>query len=269
MVDGPDGSSSSGDNNAILRLPVKLPAFWKSDVRLWFCQLDAVFQAYGIALEKTKYFHVVPALEGEVLSQVSDLILNVPENQPYTTLKNRLISLYAESEQSRLQKLLGNLSLGDRRPSHLLREMKTLIGDQVAADSTLLKQLWIRRLPKHTQAILAVSAEDDVDKMAALADKIIEVTHVNEINSVSLSTSDRSYNDFKQQIDELTKVINSLKSDRSRSRSASHNNTDNKFRSRSKTPKSNDKNLCWYHNRFGDKATKCRDGCSYNVSPKN
>lgn len=84
-------------------------------MNVWFCQVEAVFSTYGVTTERSKYFHVVASLEGDVLSQVSDLILTMPAKQPYTVLKNRLVAQYAESEQMRLKKLLGNLSLGDRR----------------------------------------------------------------------------------------------------------------------------------------------------------
>ena len=71
------------------------------------------------------------SIESEILSQVSDVILNPPETEEYTTLKRCLLERFADSEEQRLKKLITDLDLGDKRPSHLLREMKELAGPHV------------------------------------------------------------------------------------------------------------------------------------------
>lgn len=276
MVDGPGstppgggsgvggGSGADNNNDAIRRVPVKLPVFWKVDVRLWFCQVEAVFVTYGIVSEKARYYQVVACVEGEVLSQISDLIVTIPEDTPYTILKQRLIARYADSEQARLQKLLDQIPLGDKRPSHVLQEMRGLAGAQVTTE--FLKSLWTKRLPLQTQLILKAS-DADLDGLAKLADQIGEVSmstnsQVMSINTAAdTATSTFSSNEImRKQISELTNRLNKYEA---RSRSQSRSNKNNSTRDRSKTPSG--KELCWYHHRFGDRATKCRGECKFQL----
>lgn len=84
---------------------------------------------------------------------------------------------------------------------------------QVTSD--FLKSLWVSRLPKPAQAILTVS-DQDLDQLAILADKITEVTY-NEIMSVSSALDSFTLSELTKQVAELTKQINSIKNDRSRS----------------------------------------------------
>ncbi|KYB29505.1 hypothetical protein TcasGA2_TC032970 [Tribolium castaneum] len=79
--------------------------------------------------DQSKYFTIVAALDCSVLQSVSDILTNPPETQKYETIKAKLISAYTDSQEKQLRKLLNELELGDRKPSQLLREMKTLAGE--------------------------------------------------------------------------------------------------------------------------------------------
>lgn len=68
-----------------------------------------------------------------------------------------------------------------------------------------------------------------------------------------------------QQIAELGKRFDRFES-RSREKSRDRNHV---VRNRSKTPARGSVGFCWYHNRFGDKATKCRGDCTYISNAKN
>ncbi|GFY42299.1 uncharacterized protein TNIN_214911 [Trichonephila inaurata madagascariensis] len=64
------------------------------------------------------------------------------------------------------------MELGDRRPSDLLRQMKSLAGSSISDE--LIKSLWLQRLPQQTQAIFSTS-KDTLNNIAEMADKIISV----------------------------------------------------------------------------------------------
>lgn len=140
--------------------------------------------------------------------------------------------------------------------------MRALGGSAVNDD--LLKSLWIQRLPNQIQAILSTSSES-VENLAVMADKIAEVSSsdVNSIATNSYSVQEqvtelvRSVNELTSRFNKFTPV-NQQSSYRSRSRSLSNKNS----RSRSQTPKSGE--LCWFHKKFGNKATKCRLPCRFN-----
>jgi len=247
----------------LARISVKLPPFWHARPELWFAQIESQFITAGITVESTKFHTVVASIEGSILTQVSDLIMNMPDENPYSALKKRLLEEFSVSEQKRLKKLLQEMDLGDLRPSQLLREMKNLAGTQV--DDALLKSMWMTRLPSHMRAIISVSSEP-LDKIATMADKIAEVNDGHAVQEVRLSSSNSSSDvSLQQQISQLTKEIAGLKVQWQRSRSRSRSNS----RSRNFTKdrgESNTKGLCWYHRKFGINAKKCKEPCTKDLN---
>lgn len=98
--------------------------FWKSDPLVWFDQIEAQFSLNGITKDSTKYD--VSAVDTEIISQVSDIVQAPPKDNKYQTLKDRLINTYTNSDEKKLQKLLIEIELGDRKPSTLKWENRTI-----------------------------------------------------------------------------------------------------------------------------------------------
>ncbi len=109
---------------ALATVSVKLPPFWPSDPEVWFAQVEAYFTTRRItAQQRTRFDHVVAALSPEVATEIRDLILRPPADQPYMVLREQLIKRTAASEQRRLQQHFHAEELGDCKPSQLLRRM--------------------------------------------------------------------------------------------------------------------------------------------------
>lgn len=274
-MDPPPPPASSENGPEVSRISVRAPPFWKENPSLWFRQLESQFITNGITRSSSKYHITVAALETAIITQVSDVILNPPVINMYETLKARLEKHFAESEEHKLKKLLREIDLGDKRPSHLLREMRELAGEKVGED--LLKTLWLQRLPPQIQAILSTS-EGTCNKLAELADKISEAVDRPSISA--MAAPPRSNNAdivrLEVQISELTKLVSELaKSDRSRAttsagpsrprqRSRSRRSHSRSARPRTASAHSSSDALCWYHFKFGVHAKNCRAPCSYN-----
>ncbi|GFX02633.1 uncharacterized protein TNCV_728871 [Trichonephila clavipes] len=156
----------------VARIALRLPPFWKSNVRLWIAQCDHAFTFSGISSDDTKYSALVANLDAETLSYVSDIVLSPPNSDKYHTLSQRLISQFSDSETQKIKKLLTDLQLGDEKPSHLLRKMKELSNGQLQDD--FLQSLWLQRMPPHIQTVLSASSEP-LDKLAIIADKVSEL----------------------------------------------------------------------------------------------
>lgn len=240
------------------RVALKLPGFWEKEVELWFLNIEAQFILSDIKQDSTKYYAVVATLNSEVLSYVSDIVKNPPKSDLYKALKERLISEFSDSEQQRIKSLLSMQVLGDDKPSHLLRKMKLLADKKVGDD--FLKTLWVQRLPKETQTILTV-LEGDLEQMAKMADKLMEISPVigmvsgAQVESTTISDGDR-LKKLERQVELLSEQISRL--GRSRTRNVQRSFSRDRYRSRERR-----QNVCWYHNRWGEKATSCIAPCKY------
>lgn len=272
----------------VARISVRAPPFWKENPALWFKQLESQFHTNAITASDTKYHIAVAALDTAVISQVSDIIMNPPVLNKYETLKDRLQERYAESEERRFKKLMSNVHLGDKKPSHLWREMRELAGVEV--NDNLLKSLWLQRLPAQIQTFVSTD-EGDMPRVLIRADKIHEIIDSrNDIQSVSTNVTSHVQPPspstahasalppqniaHNSQLDQLCAQINALTIQmaqiaanngvqQQRGRSASRGNSKSRPRS-----ESNNNKVCFYHRRFGKDAQKCTKPCTF-MQPEN
>lgn len=242
---------------------VKTCTFWRDHSKTWFNQLKAKFRAHNIRSDDLKFCVVVDNLDKESMLEIADIIELPPATDKYNKLKETLISCLTDSDKKRWKKLLTDVELGDRKPTHLLREMKRLTRN--AVDNQLLQTLWLQRLPQRVQEILAVVEGVALKKLAELADKAIErttpgITAVSSLAQAGVQTlSPSAIEKLTQQIQNLVTIMNKERRSRSRSDSC-------KERGRTRSPsqsKSNSNQYCYYHARFGDKAKKCTKPCTW------
>lgn len=258
-------TNQSTDPEKVTQLSVKIPPFWRKNVKVWLRQVDAQFFTRGITQERTKYYHVLGNLDTDVAELISDFLDKPLSSTPYQDLCQRLISEFEESESRKVTKLTDELELGSKKPTQFLREMRTLASTHVKDD--FLKTLFLKRLPTHISTILA-SSSDSLDNLAIMADKIMEYSpqsHVHIVNKPStVSESDR-LSRLEVQISELTNAISSL---RLRSRSSSQSRQSKRVVDNT-APLRTDKTVCWYHRKFGNDATKCTTPCNFHPTPSN
>lgn len=241
---------------------VRLPTFWKNRPALWFVQLESEFTAFRIRSDELKYSAIIRHLDEETMVAVSDILEDPPESDKYTHLKQALIHRFADSQERQMRRLLLGIELGDKKPSALLREMRTLAGSN--ATDGLLRTLWVQRLPERMQELLTMLDEVSLAKLAECADKAWDRTS----HSLAVTTSspqDDAIARLTKQVGELSKRLDSW-STRGRSR--------NPFRMRSKSRdrsghrrssqqlRSTETGKCFYHSRFGNSARKCTPPCS-------
>ena len=244
---------------------LKLPPFWPSDPLVWFAQVDAQFNTRNISSEKTMFNYVVASLVPEYAHEVRDLILKPPDTQPYSALKSALVERTAASEQCRLQQLFNAEELGDCKPTQLLRRMQQLLGDKAnSTDASFLRELFLQRLPPNVRMVLASSDTMDLEKVAQLADKVVEVA-IPQVSSTTHSTGNPEIATLRSEILELKQIVASLQSFNKPRRQSSRGHTPRSSRASSPAG-SSAASLCWYHSRFGDLARKCQSPCG--MSPQ-
>nr|VZI28318.1 unnamed protein product [Spirometra erinaceieuropaei] len=97
-----------------------------------------------------------------------------PTDAPYTKLKTELLRLISVSGRQRYHAQVKEEALGDRKPSGLLRRMRSLV-ENMAIDDTFFKDMFLERLPTSVQIILASGSDDlDISKLAEMADHMVE-----------------------------------------------------------------------------------------------
>lgn len=268
------GAPNQNQIAEIQKIGIKVPPFWHDCPEIWFTQIEAQFVVGKITSDNSRYNTVVASIECKVLCQVSEAVLNPPAAGKYENLKQLIISRYSDSAQSKIQKLLSEMSLGDQKPSQLLAEMRRLGGNTVSDD--FMKTLWLNILPQQVRAILSTN-DGELSRLAVLADTILEVSQCSSVQSVGRTYSPATHeSSLEKQIAQLTRAVERLTAssrqdnsasspkNRSRSRSAQPKASNN----RSTTPSNNDKQheFCWYHYKFGNAATKCKEPCNYKPS---
>lgn len=234
-----------------------LPNFWKEYPKLWFVQAEAQFAVAGINSEETKFNHIVANLDQSVLIHVADILEDLPGENQYRALKAAMLTRFDLSDHAKLEFLINSSHLPTNiRPSLLLAKMKELSQD-LCIGSTVLRQIFIKRMPKSIQSALLVSG-DDVDKLAEVADKLTN-RNAEEVSGDEISKLQDQIEDLVRQIKQLQ--TRSRTPVRRRSLSRSHRGFD-RFRSSSRQSRHHHA-LCWYHYKFGNRAHRCRPPCIF------
>lgn len=277
--DGPENERDA----AAVTVRLSWPRMNMANIELWFLRVDNWFIVNRITSDATRFSTIVAALDPELLSQVYVVVKNPPPPpaSKYEALKNAVVRNFTESEQRRAQLYVTGLQLGDKKPSHLLNDLRRVGGD--TQDEKLLKALWLNRLPTQVQTCLAVTSQP-LAQLAELADTVMETfrvgtsSHVNVVssdtntstaavsspgaatNNTAKSSDSDALAKLTAKIEKLARQMARLTEIPSRSRSVERSSA----RARSATPANNgpdEDGRCWYHHTYGSRAVKCRDPC--------
>ena len=234
---GSDSAANIADNRHAGS--IRLPSFDEKRPKVWFQQIEEQFVIYGVNDEKLMFAHMVGALPTEAYSIARAAVI-LPTETKYTQAKQALITAYSKNQYTRYLSVLETPPLGDQKLSILLRSMlEELDPEDEANPGTWVRWLWFSRLPEHIREHLLQPAMLEGDErvplhaLAALAD----LRHNKDCRRVDLvaALSDRPAS--------------------SGSRRTGQDSTG------SKEPEHPD--WCYFHNRFGSKAKKCKSGCQW------
>ncbi|XP_025413142.1 uncharacterized protein LOC112685459 [Sipha flava] len=200
------------------------------------------FASVGVTADSTKFGYVVGALPPK----------------------------YAVEEKTR--QLLERVEIGDRKPSQFLRYLQNLADSSVP--ETLLKTLWMGRLPKCIQVALAIVKDSKLEELAVHADNIVDASGPLLPQMAETSRSDTLEAMLNLKISQLTLSTNqeivTLRSEVVAINTCPSRNLDSRSstyrsRSRSRSRTLHGANgLFWYHWRYGSQSRKCKEPCTYN-----
>jgi len=258
-----DAAGGSDNSTNVYRVSIRTPTFCRDRPALWFCSLEAQFHINNITHESTKFHYAVAHLDVECTKEVEDIITQPSKTIPYTQLKNAIIARFSDSYEEKVRRLLENEPMGDRKPTSFLRHLRSLAG--ATFPEQLLKTIWSKQLPQQLQIVLAAQKQQSLQELCDLADQLMEINlhssilpAVNEVHHAS-SVEFRA---LQKQVQELTVAVASLASGRN-ARSRERGSSQRRGRSAS----GQSSKLCWYHDKFGEKANKCVNPCSWSDQP--
>lgn len=261
---------------------LKLIPFWANNPTTWFIQAEAQFKIAKITSESSRFYHVLSALPQEVIESIVDFIQSPPEVDLYSNIKKVLIERHSLSVEKRLEKIISNEDIGDRKPSDFYRSLKQLAGTSGTIGDQLIRKLWLRRLPQSINLALIPQAEKDIADVLVLADKIWEATQIQNISSVVLpsTSSTNPIQTLQQELNEIKEQLRNLninnrqsrfrnRSNNGHFRNSSYKRNDSRSRNRSASRNKyrSNNSYCWYHFKFGQQAKKCNEPCSFNNKP--
>lgn len=260
------------------RVGVRPPPFWPEEPALWFAQMEGQFILSNVTADATKFYQVIAQLDHRYAKEVKEIITNPPATNKYETLKKELINRLSASRQLKLNQLLRNEELGDRKPSQFLRHLRDLAGSDVTDE--FLKTIWTGRLPTNIQTVVASQPELKLESLADIADKVYEIAPMGPPQVASASAGAHSpyvtsaqFDEMAKQISELSMQVAKLTSRQDvsgrvaahfpRSRSLSRSKR-GRSQPRSRAPQPPpDHPHCWYHFTFGARANRCQSPCSW------
>ena len=213
--------------------PLKLPAFWESSPAAWFVHAESLLALHRVEDDAFRYHHVVAALPSSVAAKLVGLLTNPPATGRYNALKAQLLYSFSLSEAERANELFALNGLGARRPSELMEHMLGLLGTN--DPSFLFQHLFLRQLPAPVRAALANTPKADMRTLAAEADKFFLAGHEGAGGTPSPSLAAPARGKKKTRDPAVS------------------------------PPSSGSKQLglCYYHERFGQQANRCRPPCTF------
>lgn len=256
---------------AAISLASRIPEFWTDQPRVWYIQLEAMLAPQKLA-DSAKFNLVVSKLGKEVIQQVTDILIDPPADGKFELLKKKLLAIYEESENRQIQKLISEMELGEQRPSQLLRRMQDLARGKIGSE--MLTVLWQNHLPASVRGVLAATETTDPERLATIADKIMETMRPNQVAEVMDGSHAARDSAVLAEIAKLSARLDQMQRSRShsrrgqggfRGRSRSRGNSGSRVR---RTPDSPDW-LCTYHYRYRTRATKCEQPCNWKPKAEN
>ncbi len=231
---------------------MKLPQFLAVGAKIWFAQAESQFVLRNITAEITKYHHLLAALQNDVAITLTDFFEHVPDENPYTALKLRLLKKYTHTDLEKAEMIRSMPDIGDRKPSDLMDSMLALCPTGHTMSPLFLNE-FLRRMPATVRGHLHTFAYEDPRALAQQADLVWSSHHSQTIHQISKD-------DINLSTEELAcNTVNHPSKKKEYSERSRYENNNSSSTSR----------WCFYHKKYGKEARNCTNPCSYSSSSGN
>ena len=159
--------------------------------------------------EKNISKHIINNLPPSILNKINDKLYKFSKStKPLTDLSETLNKFYPYNLDRILEECYKETSLGDRRPSEYLEELKNKLKDENGNPNTNLINFFFQRiLPTNIKNIIASNKNLNMEERGTLADQIYN----NEQNTINnINKSEKKLENDKETIDFLLNKIEHL-----------------------------------------------------------
>ena len=220
---------------------LKLAEFFPHNAAFWFILAEQQFHIKGISKDETMYAHVVSSLKEDVSVRVMSLLLNPPATGKYDALKQLLLQAFTPSKAEAAAMLFDYPGLGDRKPTQMLQHMMTLLPAKERVEPGIMFcEAFMRQLPSDVRAHLTDKGDLPLSELAAEADKF-----------------------FTNQGLRIAAVQSAVPAQFQRPRPNQRAPTA-PVRAPAARIQPAENGYCYYHNRYGGEARRCRRPCTFN-----
>jgi len=234
---------------------------------------------------------ILPKLPSKILRELAARVNEILEdNNPWEKLKLELLKKYKLNKRKILDDCIrDDVSLGDRKPSELLNELKVKLNN-IEENKEFIRTFFLRAMPEEIRIQLIAYKNKDNEQLAEIADEIysektlttysIKHAHIDKsaqklrTPNITYPTENENPNEeilimlkaIKEEISELKLENKNIKE-----RLNKNENVRRDYEPRHKITKSDSKRpleisskiktLCWYHENFGSNAYRCQEPC--------
>ena len=228
--------------------------FWPKDVVAWFAMAENHFRRHDVQDSQHRFDMVLSALSETTLEQVRGVLRMAATLQdPFDTLKRRLLELYTPDDLELACRILHAPELGNRKPSELMSSLLAMLppGEQ---DGILFKTVFLMRLPKDIREHVATQVRVlSSSQLATLADQLYLARVARQYGNrpVMAVTGDQ---DELEEVEELAAGVAAITTKKPKPR----------FKGKGKGSSQSKKepvllSVCTRHVKYGDKAFSCED----------
>ena len=257
-----------------------LPAFDKRNVEIWIKRIEAAFTRSNIVSAQDKFAHLEAKFPVDYNPKINEFLFGEASDERWTAFIEYLKAEYGQTKRQQAITLLSPFPRNGARPTQQLASLieKTNL---ITLDDVY-KEIIFKGLP----ADVKHSVVDKLDSMTAaetaeLADKYFDregkpLSSAPSVNAIEkddppglIDTDDEDgevnavgkYKGIGRGFGNFNSVGQKPKSGSSNNFKRSGNNSSNNHSNSNNNRVDNTPRLCYSHDKFGDKAWKCRSTC--------
>ena len=248
-----------------------MPPLWENDASAYFSTIELMSQEANMTSERSRYLALVTTLsrDASVFKSVVNLLKTTNTIKPYLTLKVAILRLYSNAGGEDLETSLNDCVRGDDKVSYYLARLRSIFASRYCEPTTLqediLKSRVVQSVDTPTRLALYSYEQSTVDELAAHANRLSlaksqPTTPMSKVNITSTKPQYKINEYFDKQLENMSDAVDELNRKLEKFTSYQRNKGSAPISTISKNE------LCFYHNRYGNRAHKCLSPCSWHAN---